>query len=192
MAQPNEIDAGGEEEWQNTPQDDSLPGQPEEQRDESRAQHDAVMDELAPPEPPKVDPEELRIDHDAVLNELSESLAEPMPDAPVNEAKQAAQLTDVPIEKKPGRYYVEPKSRTPANREDRRATHDRLLKEMEERHEEADDSVPVFDDQPSQDAKPMQDFANATANGMERLAIGLMDATRRIDEIMRRLENDRL
>lgn len=177
--------------------DDSLPGQPEEQRDESRAEHETVMDEMSSAAP--ADPTELAIDHDKILDELSGSMAEPE-DTPVGDVTRVPDLGELASEPRPKdptlRHYVPPQERTPANREDRRAEHERIMAALRKPESSfAPDFSHAEDDDADADGSfhsGMKDFLEADTRHKDTVASMLTDSVRRIEDATTALERARL
>jgi hypothetical protein len=227
MPSPEEFDEDGLPE---SDQDDSLPANLEEQRDEIHAEHDKVLDDLGPPPDAEgaraehdavldsldqdAPADAIRDEHDAVLDELSGALADEPAQSPIQQAQDVPLDESValrPPQEKQGRYYVPPAERKPANREDRRAEHDRVLSEMRQSVEnemDAPATVEEFTDEFSDrqqegfDAQTEAAQANyktgqsrtnqATLRMFETLSGRDMDIAHELEQMRMRLERDRL
>lgn len=174
--------------------------------------HAAVLDDLgSDPAPEDGSPGSVELNLEKVLDEMSSSLEEPQPSM----FGEAASIPDVGIGESPephkGKYYVPPGERTPSNREERRAEHDRILEEMRssvERDLEPPDSVEDFTDDYNNRQSEGFDFASMNEQqnyktGQSRtnqavlsmfgsLTDATLDISYELDRLRTRLEQDRL
>ena len=161
---------------------------------ELEAEHAEVLDDLGGAiEPPgETDTEALKLDHSTILDDLSSALTPSEPTvAPTKDVAAVplgkSQTPDAPAEQR-GRYYVPPKDRTPDTREARRAEYTKWVAdgaqvppgvgEMGEGGGEGNGGVPQALEADLQHRDTSTSF--------------LIDHTRKIQELTRRLEAERL
>lgn len=173
--------------------------------------------------PEQEDPEAKRAamaaEHSEVIDELSVPVPEIADDpsmSPVHDVSSvpAETLDDSIDEPQRGRYYVKPQDRTPANREERRAEHDRVIGEMSQPGTApvADNLQDYFsqldkdgqldatgapkddrgDNPKSTEEQAFRTFFDADSNNRNEVANMLLNHARRVDEITERLERARV
>ncbi len=165
--------------------DETLPGAPEDKRAEMEAAHDEALDVL-PIDPPIEAAPDIQAQHDAIMSEIPDmeaprDVANPLdidpeslddeagPTPPTSRAKNYGQS---PPEKQK-KYYVPPSERTPANREQRRAEHNRILNSQDGGGEDDGQKYNDFldaggaDDDPGQEGG-VQQFAQSVVSHADR------------------------
>ncbi len=203
MALPNVVDPGGDEDFDpmaaDVPEDTALP---DPRLEKLEAEHEELIGDLGAIEAGPTldtgadDSEDINPDLEDIdtgpppqdLLAQVQQITEPPPnDAPSGPAKQS----------KAGRYYVPPKQRTAANREDRRATAlERKGRDIEAFHAGMPGEPGFGDDEgergdfPGADAvRGLMDADIKSRDGMSKT---LIDHTRKIDEMREQLEAVRM